>query len=40
MKKPHIKEETNEQELDYKSAPKIKFIIEQVDRNQNKVYLS
>jgi hypothetical protein len=34
MKKSQIKEEPIEQS----EVPKIKFIVEQVDRNQNKVY--
>ena len=36
MKKPQIKEEP----MDHTEIPKIKFIVEQVDRNQNKVYLT
>ena len=36
MKRPQVKDELTEQV----EAPKIKFIVEQVDRNQNKVYLT
>jgi hypothetical protein len=36
MKRPQIKDEL----IDQAEAPKIKFIVEQVDRNQNKVYLT
>ena len=36
MKKPQIKEEP----MEHTEIPKIKFNVEQVDRNQNKVYLT
>ena len=36
MKKPQIKEEP----IEHTEVPKIKFIVEQVDRNQNKLYLA
>jgi len=36
MKRTLVKDELTEQV----EVPKIKFIVEQVDRNQNKVYLT